>query len=484
MTSHPLFLIVVLDGMRRDMVTAELMPNLAAFRAAGSDFVKSRSVFPSETRVNSAALGSGCMPDRHGVIANQFFDPRLYADRLFHTGQFEDITRAETVFNGRFITAPSLGEAVAAAGLSMAVVGSGSAGTTRLVNPRAPQLGHVSLCLREWAASTPHAVADEVLAAFGPIPPAGRPNSARTRLQTRIFLEHVFPRFRPDVSVLWYTDPDSTFHYKGIGSPEARQALRDLDDQIGILLDWRRTAGLGDHLQILMLSDHGQIVAREKVPVREALHGLKIDQTFLNGADYVLSSGYSGAVWVSDKAPRLTAAMVEALNAQPWIGSVWTGADGSAVPGTFSRDVARVRHARAPDIYFVMATDDGLDGDGVAGGCFFDDAVPQGGGVHGGLHIHEINNVLMAGGSLFRSGYVSPWPSGIIDVAPTVLDLLGIRGKTAMDGRPLTEAYMAGCVEPPPPRETIQAVHRGGRRHAVATWEVNGARYLARQWVE
>lgn len=484
MTSHPLFLIIVLDGMRRDMVTPELMPNLAAFRAAGSDFVKSRSVFPSETRVNSAALGSGCTPGRHGVVANQFFDSRLYAERLFHTGEFEDIARAEAVFAGRFITAPSLGETVAAAGLSMAVVGSGSVGTTRLVNPRAPQLGHVSLCLREWAASTPRPVADEVLAAFGPIPPAGRPNTARTRLQTRIFLEYVVPRFRPDVSVLWYTDPDSTFHYKRIGSVEARQALRDLDEQIGILLDWRRTAGLEDRLQIVVLSDHGQIVARNRVPVQDALGGLKVDQTFLNGADYVLSSGYSGAVWTRNGDPRLTAAMVEALNAQPWIGPVWTGADGTALPGTFSRDAARVRHERSPDIYFVMAADDGLDAEGVAGGCFFDDAVPEGGGVHGGLHVHEINNVLMAGGSLFKGGYVSPWPSGIIDVTPTVLDLLGIRDRPAMDGRPLTEAYATRGTEPPPPRETVLRTEGGGRVRAVATWEVNGARYLARQWVE
>jgi len=484
MNDRPLFLIVVLDGMRRDRITPELTPNLARFRNRACDFVNSRSVFPSETRVNAAALGTGCTPGRHGIVANRFFDPAIIPERLFETAPYADISRGLALGAG-FVTAPTLGEALATAGLSLAVVGSGSAGTTRMVDPRAADLGHVGLCLREWAGSTPKDAADEALSLFGPLPPAAMPNTARTRLQTRIFTDYVFPRFSPDVSVLWYTDPDSTFHYKGIGSPEAKRALCDLDGEFGRLLAWRRDQGLEDRMQIFLLSDHGQIVTRRKVSVARSLGPeFRIGPSFRDGADAVLSAGYSGAVWVRDHDPARTRALVAALNARPWIGSVWAGRDGDAFPGAFPLDSLRAIHPRAPDIFYVMAADDGSDALGIAGGCACDDPVPEGGGVHGGLHLNEINDVMMAEGSRFKAAHVSSPPAGIIDVAPTVLDLLGLAGGAAMDGRPLREAYAAGGAQPPPLVERVLDFRQGRRRHALTLWTVGTTPYLARHRVE
>ena len=50
------FLIVVLDALRPEFVTPELMPNLHAFAQAGVRFANSRSTFPTETRVNQSAV--------------------------------------------------------------------------------------------------------------------------------------------------------------------------------------------------------------------------------------------------------------------------------------------------------------------------------------------------------------------------------------------------------------------------------------------
>src|SRR3546814_20734451 len=76
-----------------------------------------------------------------------------------------------------------------------------------------------------------------MLARFGPLAPAGRPNSARMAQQTTMFLEGVYPRVRPDAALLWYNDPDITFHHEGLGSPAAVAALAALDPEFGRLMD-------------------------------------------------------------------------------------------------------------------------------------------------------------------------------------------------------------------------------------------------------
>ena len=69
------FLIVAFDGLRPDMVDADLMPNLSTFRRQGANCTDNRAVFPTETRVNQSSLVTGCHPARHGMVANKFMEP-------------------------------------------------------------------------------------------------------------------------------------------------------------------------------------------------------------------------------------------------------------------------------------------------------------------------------------------------------------------------------------------------------------------------
>jgi predicted AlkP superfamily pyrophosphatase or phosphodiesterase len=113
----PRFIITVFDAMRRDMITQSLAPNLRRFLDEGCDFPQSRCVFPSVTRVNATALACGAAPAATGVIANKFFDPNVFNDKLLHTGQYDDIRAAEAAYAGRFVEAPSLGEILAGHGM-------------------------------------------------------------------------------------------------------------------------------------------------------------------------------------------------------------------------------------------------------------------------------------------------------------------------------------------------------------------------------
>ena len=68
-------LLVVFDGLRPDMIRPDITPNLVRFAARGTRFSRARSVFPSETRVCTASVVTGCLPRRHGLVANRLAHP-------------------------------------------------------------------------------------------------------------------------------------------------------------------------------------------------------------------------------------------------------------------------------------------------------------------------------------------------------------------------------------------------------------------------
>jgi arylsulfatase A-like enzyme len=69
-----------------------------------------------------------------------------------------------------------------------------------------------------------------------------------------------------------------------------------------------------------------------------------------------------------------------------------------------------------------------------------------------------MNNTLVASGPDFKKGMVDELPSGNIDVAPTILHVLGIKPPQPMDGRVLQEALVDGVGSAPKPEtRTIEA---------------------------
>ena len=62
--------LIIIDGLRADMVTPGLTPTLCNIARRGRVFRRHRSVFPSATRVNSASIATGCLPSRHGLFGN------------------------------------------------------------------------------------------------------------------------------------------------------------------------------------------------------------------------------------------------------------------------------------------------------------------------------------------------------------------------------------------------------------------------------
>ncbi len=489
MSKHPLFLIVVFDALRPDMVTAELAPNLSNFIAAGCNFALSRAVFPTSTHPNAAALTTGATPRKNGIVSNRFFDPNVFSDQLLRPGLVEHIDAAQAVYGGRFYATPTLGELATAAGYKTAAITTGPAGTARPFDPKAREEGNINLCLKAWGASTPASLAEKVLSSYGPIPVAAVPNVEAIRLQTDILLDVIYPHYEPDLTLLWFSDPDQTYHYCGVGSPESAEAIRHVDIQFGRILEWWRHSALHDRLQIIAVSDHGHLTTIKRIDVNKeaAAAGLVIDEHFNAGAHYAGYTSYSGGVKVRDGDRRRRAALVEWLFEQPWCGVIFTkdgnGVEGG-VPGTFDHTLALIDHPRAPDVCYVMLNDDGVGARGLRGRCYYNGKYPAGdGGTHGGLHPKELHNVMAFHGSLFKEAVTLSYPAGIIDVAPTIAHAMGFAWPLATDGRVLSEAMRVGA-EPEEPSTVSRSVARGSRVQHLQYSQMGATIYLDAGWVE
>lgn len=472
MASDPQVILVVFDGMRPDLVTDENTPTLRAFLAENVNYGESRSVFPSMTRVSAAAMASGYVPGLTGVIANQFYDPKVFPQALLHTGKSDQIDRATAAYGGRFVEVDGLADILVSHGRKVAVVTSASGGTTRMLNPRVAENGQISLGLRDWSASYPKAFADKVAERFGPPPEADMPAIALTRRVTDIFLDCVAPEADPDVAILWYCDPDHTFHYRGLGSDEALAAMREVDRQLARLLDWAGSPACRRDVQIMVASDHGHLNAIGRVETDRELRnaGFDLDPAGSEAAPLVGAPSQVGAVrYRGRRDPAHLKDLTQFLLEQPWCGLVFTEGEDlveGAVAGTFNRALILNDHRRSGDLFFLLAASDELGPRGVPGnGRFVGSELKEGGSTHGGLHPYEMRTVLGAGGSAFKTDFRSDLPSGVIDVTPTILTLLGIAPPAAMSGRPLVEGFAATATDLPDDMEdeSFEVSHSAGR---------------------
>jgi arylsulfatase A-like enzyme len=469
----PRFVLIALDGLRPDMVSPEATPHLAALAAAGTRFANARSVFPSETRVATPSLITGCRPGGHGMVANTVFDASVAPDRLLRSKLVEDVLAMARGDESPLLK-PTLGERLAEAGLSFALVSAGTAGAARLLHPAAERLGMFRWNVEDTQGTTAALVRER----FGPTPPHAVPNIARLRHAARILFEHVLPERQPEVTLVWLSEPDISFHWGGLLAPHAREALRAADAFVGDLVAWRDAQPGASEIVLGVLSDHGHVTGRGKLSLEAELRraGFRAGTGLAPEVDVVVAPAAAPGLWFRDAA--LAPQVAEWLAAQPWCGPL-LARDPAMLPAGAALPLALLGsgHARSADLVATFAGSEAADEWGLPGHAPFDAPdVPEGGGMHGGLHRAELATVLVLQGGPARRGAVAQAPCDLTDVAPTVLHLLGL-GSDGMEGRALREAWdPAGDALPAPevldlPRGFVLEAMRpagGGRLYPTA----------------
>jgi len=437
-------IVAVFDGLRPDLLTPELTPNILRLAARGTWFRQARSVFPSVTRVATTSIATGAPPGVHGIVGNAFYHRAAIAERIFDTSDAAQIRRAEAHHDGRLVAVDTLGDVLARAGKRLAVVHTGSAGSAHFISPRARANGHWTFSMHgAGATQTPEAV-EAALALIGPLPERELPRIAELGYGGRLMTEHVLPELAPDVALIWFNEPDTTFHYKGLGSPEAKAGLREADRAFGTILDWVEAQPDAERIAVIAASDHGQISTGSIEPLFDAARQAAFDvgtSKEIGDTAFIATGGISGEIRLRDGDATAIARIAQWLMEQPSVGHVFSRAANEVegeVAGTLSLGLMGNGHAeRQPDLMFILKSALAADPYGLPGlGAMTPGDVPLGGGMHGGINPHELNTVLIIGTSE-GSGAVSQEPAGIIDITPMVLGLLGIAPAASMVGRNL-----------------------------------------------
>jgi arylsulfatase A-like enzyme len=308
----------------------------------------------------------------------------------------------------------------------------------------------------------------------------------------------VLPELQPDVVINWLTEPDHSQHHVGVGSSDARAALRHDDAEIARVLERLEGLGLSGQTEVLVASDHGFSTNSGGVDVVRAIvdSGLK---AAVDSRDVALaSSGQAVALHVEGRDADRIARLARLIQSQDWGGVVFTAgrAPGDwrgAAAGTFSLELIHAASSeRGADLVATFPWTSAPNAHGVAG---TDLACVSGGAKlyasdHGSMSPWNVRNTLFAWGPRFKRRTTVRVAAGNVDVTPTVLALgvdraAGASGEGAveMDGRVLSEALEGGPDSERVTQETrVLTTAAGAYRAAIQLSEVDGRRYVDKSW--
>jgi arylsulfatase A-like enzyme len=445
---------MVWDGLRPDLVSADLTPNLWRLAAEGVWCERSYAVYPTLTRANSPAISTGCRPGKAGVPGNTFLLRSADGKLDSHSsGDVASLNRLAEADGREVLLVDTLADRVHRGGGKTVVVGSGSPGSAWLQHPRAVDCGEAVIA---DGVPSMRGFMDALRQRFGPLPSrSALPASRWTQYFTRVITQFVLPEVQPNLLVFWHTDPDHTAHARGYTAAECQQSLRDADANLGAILAAYAQLGLSETTAVVVTSDHGgSTITRRTHPARDLAAKLSEGAAAENGG--------SVFVYSSD------ADVVQAVRQFDYVGPIFT-ADGR--DKTFPFSLVGLDGPRVPDVVFSFGwSSDSVDGlagtaTGVESKLVMD---------HGSISPFDLHNTLVMKAPELRNGWRNPVPVGNIDICPTLCHLLGLDLGSTVDGRVLSEA-LRDCDGGTPTWDTWQEQR---------TFNARGRAWIQRVWFE
>lgn len=455
-------IVLIMDGLRPDAVTHENMPNLFQLQNEGVKFTNSHAVIPTVTRVNSSSLASGYYSGSHGIMSNSIFFDKINSKGSISTGNYRVMQKMDSITNGNLLTVKSIGEILHQNNKKYVVLSSGSTGSAYLLNHHVNK-GYGYIINPEFDngnnPAIPYKIGVEINKQFEKPPVKNGDASYNTSVDwvENVLYKYVLPELKPDVIYNWFTEPDHSQHRFGTGSKEYYQAIKNNDKHVGLLLQTLKNLGLYENANIIVTSDHGMNDETQSINLEESLRSDDI-----NPDDFVIaSSGETILLYVKERDKEKIKKIVKNLQSKNWIGAIFTDVLSSkkdkedfvnpygSVEGTFSLDLIHANHPqRKPDILFNYRWTSKINKNGISGTSYRNTNdkpknIENRGG-HGNISPASINNTLIAWGKNFKSGIVINNPSGIVDITPTILELLNIESDNKFDGRVIKEALING----------------------------------------
>jgi hypothetical protein len=429
-------IVLVIDGLRPDYIKPDIMPNLLKIKENGFSGQNHHAVYPTSTRINSASIATGTYPNKHGLLNNSLYLSEVSRDRVLSTKKISDLRLVDKFTNRHLLTTISLGEILHNRERKLFVSSSGSAGSAYLLNHK-PGTG--TLVHREII--QPDSLAPLVEELLGPVlEETTRPHVKTVKRSVEAIFKIGIDIINADVIISWITEPDGTAHSAGIGAPLTLEALKFVDNEIARIIDGLESRGILKSTNIMIVSDHGFSTRIGEKSISSLLieHELKSNES---STDVVIAND---AIYVNEYKEEITPKIVRLLQKTAWIGPIFTRGKNSSsnmgwLPGTLSFSAIMWDHRRSADILTAGNWSNKSNKYGYKGNV----SVPGVAG-HNSTSPYDIKATFLASGPDFKSQANSVVPTGNVDLAPTVLNLLGIKVPDSIDGRIVREALKKG----------------------------------------
>src|SRR6058998_531044 len=451
--------IVVWDGMRPDFVSEQNTPALWKLSREGVTFRNHHAVYPSATMVNGTALVTGVYPEKNGVIANHVYRPDIDPHHAVDVELPPVVKKGDEVSGGKYISVPTLAELVQRAGGRTIIataktvgllldrqIGGSSTAVNASASPvaegeRMKVRGSRSVTLFAGNALPSGALAP-ITAALGLLPLGHLQHDSWT---TKALADCLWKDGVPTLSILWLGEPDLTQHESAPGAPAALAAIKSADENLAAVLSELDQRKARETTDVFVVSDHGFSTIERSVDLRKILRDAGFTAKTEFNADpkpgEIMLAGNGGSVlfYVIGHYEKLVRRLVEFLQQSDFAGVIFTN---EPMEGTFGFSEATIQSDRVPDVVMAFRWNDSKNQFGVPGTIDADWQRAAGKGTHATLSQFDMHNMLIGAGPDFRRGQTDDLPSGNLDVAPTILHILGIKPQEQLDGRILSEAMV------------------------------------------
>ena len=492
--------VVVWDGMRPDFISEQNTPALWKLSREGVAFRNHHSVYPSATMVNGTALVTGIYPGKNGIIANHVYRPDIDPRHAIDVELPPVVKKGDELSGGKYISVPTVAELVQRAGGRTVIAATKTVGllldrqtnlkdqlgkANRAASPvgegermkvrrsstpdneKAETLIPPSRLGRERRRNSeseihsqpansvtlvagktlPSSALAEITAALGPFPSGHVEQDSWT---TKALTDVLWKDGVPPLSILWLGEPDLTQHESAPGAPAALAAIKASDENLAAILaalDQRKAAGTTD---LFIVSDHGFSTISRSIDLRKILNdaGFAAKTEFSDEPKIgdIMLAGNGGSVlfYVVGHDEKVIRRLVEFLQQSDFAGVIFTK---QPLEGTFGLEQAMIQSDHAPDVVIAFRWKDSKNQFDVPGMIDADWQRAAGKGTHATLSRLDIHNTLIAAGPDFRRDETDDLPTGNTDLAPTILQILGIKSPQPLDGRILSEAMVSRHID-------------------------------------
>ncbi len=353
-----IFVLMVWDGLRPDMVTSAWTPNLLDMENEGVRFAHHHSVYPTVTMVNAASIATGAYPTATTIVGDVVdLRPRLAGMNVeLPSGErwatapvnLEDSLllaklNSHAAFDGDLLGFDTVAQQIRRAGGYVAMVG--KRGPTFLFDDSVTGGAAIGgmIANHNYIFVSDDLVAPAFLKSkLDPAPPIlgtnEVPSVARDAYFTRIVAERALPeakaaamKGRPALIVLWQHNPDLVQHRCGLGTRANFDALRGCDANLAQIRKAIAALGVASFTDLMALSDHGFATIRAGVPLAQLFVAAGFKKSATSDDIVVAANGGTDLVYLSRAAfptvqsrRAILQRVVDYAASQPWIGPMFT----------------------------------------------------------------------------------------------------------------------------------------------------------------